>query len=204
MNARTLEVLEDLDVARRLVKEGIQAPRFTIRDRDRTLIPIDFSGLPTEYPYSLMVPQCDDREAAAGSAGRTRRQRACGRKTLASVAQDADGVTATLDDGDTHAGALRRRRRRHAQHRARAGGHRVPGRRVRRVVRAGRRPADAARRPTTRSSCSGRGGPDGGGAAARRRLPDRRAAAPTRPRRRPRSSSSSCSTIAGRRRAASR
>ncbi len=32
VNARTLEVLEDLDVARRLVKEGIQAPRFTIRD----------------------------------------------------------------------------------------------------------------------------------------------------------------------------
>ena len=43
VNARTLEVLEGLDVARRLVKEGIQAPVFTIRDRDRTLIPIDFS-----------------------------------------------------------------------------------------------------------------------------------------------------------------
>ena len=33
VNARTLEVLDDLDVARRLVKEGIHAPRFTIRDR---------------------------------------------------------------------------------------------------------------------------------------------------------------------------
>ena len=57
VNARTLEVLEDLDVARRLVKEGIQAPLFTIRDGARTLIPIDFSALPTEYPYTLMVPQ---------------------------------------------------------------------------------------------------------------------------------------------------
>ena len=38
VNARTLEVLEGLDVARRLVKEGIQAPRFTIRDGARTLI----------------------------------------------------------------------------------------------------------------------------------------------------------------------
>ena len=57
VNARTLEVLEDIDVARRLVKEGVQAPRFTIRDRSRTLIPVDFSVLPTEYPYSLMVPQ---------------------------------------------------------------------------------------------------------------------------------------------------
>src|ERR1700754_1768510 len=57
VNARTLEVLDDLDVARRLVKEGIQAPRFTIRDGRRTLIPVDFSALPTDYPYSLMVPQ---------------------------------------------------------------------------------------------------------------------------------------------------
>ena len=29
VNARTLEVLEDLDVTRRLVKEGVHAPRFT-------------------------------------------------------------------------------------------------------------------------------------------------------------------------------
>lgn len=54
VNARTLEVLEGFDVARRLVKEGVEAPRFTIRDRGRTLIPVDFSGLPTDYPYSLM------------------------------------------------------------------------------------------------------------------------------------------------------
>ena len=59
VNARTLEVLEDLDVARRLVKEGIEAPRFTIRDGNRTLIPVDFSVLPTAYPYSLMVPAVD-------------------------------------------------------------------------------------------------------------------------------------------------
>src|SRR3954452_6310973 len=57
VNARTLEVLDDLDVSRRLVKEGVQAPRFTIRDGGRLLIPVDFSALPTEYPYSLMVPQ---------------------------------------------------------------------------------------------------------------------------------------------------
>ena len=58
VNARSLEVLEDLDVARRLVKEGIQAPRSSPSGTGaRTLIPIDFSTLPTEYPYSLMVPQ---------------------------------------------------------------------------------------------------------------------------------------------------
>ena len=98
VNSRTLEVLEDLDVARRLVKEGIQAPRFSIRDRERTLIPIDFGGLPTDYPYSLMVPQStteklllDRLVELGGSVIRP--------KTLTSITQDADGVTATFDDG---------------------------------------------------------------------------------------------------------
>jgi 2-polyprenyl-6-methoxyphenol hydroxylase-like FAD-dependent oxidoreductase len=99
VNARTLEVLDDLDVSRRLVKEGIQAPRFTIRDGRRTLIPVDFSVLPTDYPYSLMVPQATterlllDRLTELG--GTVIRP-----KTLTSVTQDADGVTATFDDGD--------------------------------------------------------------------------------------------------------
>ena len=99
VNARTLEVLEDLDVARRLVKEGIQAPRFTIRDGHRTLIPVDFSPLPTAYPYSLMVPQStterlllDRLTELGGSVIRP--------KTLQAIEQDPDGVTAVFDDGD--------------------------------------------------------------------------------------------------------
>jgi 2-polyprenyl-6-methoxyphenol hydroxylase-like FAD-dependent oxidoreductase len=99
VNARSLEVLEDLDVARRLVKEGVQAPLFSIRDRGRTLIPIDFSSLPTDYPYSLMVPQSTteqlllDRLVELG--GSVLRP-----KTMTSIEQDADGVTASFDDGD--------------------------------------------------------------------------------------------------------
>ena len=99
VNARTLEVLEDLDLARRLVKEGVEAPRFTIRDRGRTLIPIDFSGLPTEYPYSLMVPQSTTErlllerlEEVGGSVQRPR--------TVTAIDQDPEGVTATFEDGD--------------------------------------------------------------------------------------------------------
>ena len=98
VNARTLEVLEHLDVARRLVKEGVQAPVFSIRDHGRTLIPIDFSALPTQYPYSLMVPQSTterlllDRLVELG--GSVLRP-----KAVTAIAQDADGVTATFDDG---------------------------------------------------------------------------------------------------------
>ena len=99
VNSRTLEVLEDINVARRLVSKGIQAPLFSIRDRARTLIPIDFSGLPTDYPYSLMVPQSTteklllDRLVELG--GTVIRP-----KTLASITNDDDSVTATFDDGD--------------------------------------------------------------------------------------------------------
>lgn len=57
VNARTLEVLEDIDVSRRMVKSGLIAPQFTMRQAARTLIPIDFSALPTKYPYTLMISQ---------------------------------------------------------------------------------------------------------------------------------------------------
>ena len=44
-------------MTRRLVKEGVHAPRFTIRDRSRVLMNLDFSGLTTDYPYTLLIPQ---------------------------------------------------------------------------------------------------------------------------------------------------
>lgn len=100
INARSLEVLERLDVAGRLVEQGIQAPQFTIRDGARTLIRVDFSGLPTAYPYSLMVPQSTTEAVLLHRltelGGAVRRP-----TTLTSIAADGDGVTATFADGDT-------------------------------------------------------------------------------------------------------
>jgi 2-polyprenyl-6-methoxyphenol hydroxylase-like FAD-dependent oxidoreductase len=57
VQARTLEVLEELDVTPRLLTEGCVVPVFTIRDRTRVLARLDFAGLPTAYPYTLMLPQ---------------------------------------------------------------------------------------------------------------------------------------------------
>ena len=98
VNARTLEVLHDLDVSRRLVKEGLQLPRFAIKDRGKTLIDVDFTTLPTEYPYTLALPQSitervlrDRVDDLGGTMVRPR--------TLVSVAQDTTGVTATFRDG---------------------------------------------------------------------------------------------------------
>lgn len=100
VNARTLEVLDDLGVARRMVKAGLIAPRFTMRDQMRTLMPVDFSGLPTKYPYTLMISQATTESLLADRlrelGGEVARP-----KALTRLTQDRDGVQATFDDGDT-------------------------------------------------------------------------------------------------------
>jgi 2-polyprenyl-6-methoxyphenol hydroxylase-like FAD-dependent oxidoreductase len=57
VHARTLEVLESLGVSERLRGAGRAVPRFSVRDRDRVLATVGFDGLPTRYPYALLVPQ---------------------------------------------------------------------------------------------------------------------------------------------------
>jgi 2-polyprenyl-6-methoxyphenol hydroxylase-like FAD-dependent oxidoreductase len=97
--ARTLEVLEEIDISARLVKHGIQAKDFSICDHDRVLMPLDFSGLPTSYPYTLMISQADTErlllerlEQLGGLVVRPKR--------LAALRQDTDAAVATFDDGD--------------------------------------------------------------------------------------------------------
>lgn len=98
LHARTLEVLEPLGVTSTLVARGIRAQRFTIRDRDRVLVRIGFDRLPTRYPYTLMVSQATTESVLLARlldlGGQVRRP--C---SLVDLAQDDDGVTATLDDG---------------------------------------------------------------------------------------------------------
>jgi 2-polyprenyl-6-methoxyphenol hydroxylase-like FAD-dependent oxidoreductase len=57
IHAHTLEVLEPLGIASTLIAEGVKVPLFRIRDRDTTLLAIDFSGIPSAYAYTLMCPQ---------------------------------------------------------------------------------------------------------------------------------------------------
>lgn len=98
VHARTLEVLESIGVTDRLVKLGVQAWRFTIRDRDRLLVTVRFDNLPTRYPYTLMISQAVTeavlRERYAELGGQLMWRRA-----LTDLAQDDQGVIATLDDG---------------------------------------------------------------------------------------------------------
>jgi len=98
VHARTLEVLEKLDVARRLVPQGIQSQRFTIRDRDRVLAPIGFEQLPTQYPYALMVSQAVTERVLSERLAETGASVQRGR-ALVALEQDAESATVTLDDG---------------------------------------------------------------------------------------------------------
>jgi 2-polyprenyl-6-methoxyphenol hydroxylase-like FAD-dependent oxidoreductase len=57
VHARTLEVLEPLGVLPRMLQEGLKVPTFRIRDRDRTLLTLDFREIPSAYAFTLMCPQ---------------------------------------------------------------------------------------------------------------------------------------------------
>ena len=57
VHARTLEVLEPLGIVQEIIQQGIKVPTFRVRDRDRALITIDFRGIPSVYPFTLMCPQ---------------------------------------------------------------------------------------------------------------------------------------------------
>jgi 2-polyprenyl-6-methoxyphenol hydroxylase-like FAD-dependent oxidoreductase len=71
-----------------------------MRDQMRTLMRVDFSGLPTKYPYTLMISQATTESLLAN------RLRELGGevvrpKALTRLAEDGDGVLAAFDDGDT-------------------------------------------------------------------------------------------------------
>ncbi len=77
VHARTMEVLEPLGVTQDLLAQGIKVPIFRVRDRDRPLITVDFSEIPSPYPFTLMIPQdrverclLDHLEARGGGVAR--------------------------------------------------------------------------------------------------------------------------------------
>jgi 2-polyprenyl-6-methoxyphenol hydroxylase-like FAD-dependent oxidoreductase len=95
---QTLEVLNPYGVAERLVCQGIQTAKFTIRDRDRVLMPVKFDKLPSAFPYALLVSQ------AVTEASLLERLKELGGKVLrpwrlTRLDQDTSGVTATFADG---------------------------------------------------------------------------------------------------------
>ncbi|MEV4147516.1 FAD-dependent monooxygenase [Amycolatopsis sp. NPDC049691] len=102
VHARTLEVLAELGVTERLKELGVVVPTFTVRDGAAVLAKVPFGGLPTAYPYTLMVPQ--DRTEAVLLA----RLREAGGDVhrpyeVTAVAGDDTGVTVTTTGGTVRA-----------------------------------------------------------------------------------------------------
>src|SRR5262245_60984757 len=108
VHARTLEVLDELNLTERMLAQGRKVVRFTIRDRDRVLATIRFDDLPTRHPYTLLIPQ-NVTEAIMLA-----RLRELGgdvhRPFVASdVQQDGDGVTVTFAADGEHSQTVRAR-----------------------------------------------------------------------------------------------
>jgi 2-polyprenyl-6-methoxyphenol hydroxylase-like FAD-dependent oxidoreductase len=99
IHPRTLEVLEELGVTKRLVDLGLQLQDFAIRAGDRELIPVGFADLPTAYPFVTMIPQpiteqvlLERLQELGGSVLRP--------YAATGLTQTADGAEITLDSGD--------------------------------------------------------------------------------------------------------
>ncbi|MFY1705216.1 FAD-dependent oxidoreductase [Micromonospora sp. WMMA1923] len=100
VHAYTLEELDRIGAAAPLVARGLRAPRFTIRERDRTLFTTRFDNLPTRFPYALMVSQAETEtvleELLASVGGRVLRP-----YRLVGLDLDAAGAVARFADGAT-------------------------------------------------------------------------------------------------------
>jgi len=98
VHARTMEVLQPYGLTERLRARGVHVPQFSIRDRDRVLVRVPFDGLPTPFPYTLMVSQADTEqflgERLAELGGKVLRP-----LSFTALEQDDAGVTATFSDG---------------------------------------------------------------------------------------------------------
>jgi 2-polyprenyl-6-methoxyphenol hydroxylase-like FAD-dependent oxidoreductase len=95
----TLELLDAYGVAERLAASGIRTPQFTIRDRDRVLMAVPFSKLPTPFPYALLVSQATTEAELRKAFGRSG-GRILGGREVTDVAQSDDGVTVQLARGE--------------------------------------------------------------------------------------------------------
>jgi 2-polyprenyl-6-methoxyphenol hydroxylase-like FAD-dependent oxidoreductase len=91
VHARTLETLGPLGVVDEMLGGGVVVPHFGVRDRDRLLLGVDFDGLPTAHPYTLMLPQ-DQTERILLGALREQGGRVLWEHEAVGLRQDAGGV----------------------------------------------------------------------------------------------------------------
>ena len=96
IHAATLETLARLGVAEELIEQGIKAPDFKVRDRDRILLEASFSVLDSPHAFALMIPQDETEAILLGSLERL------GHKVsrparVTHIVRREEGVSATIE-----------------------------------------------------------------------------------------------------------
>jgi 2-polyprenyl-6-methoxyphenol hydroxylase-like FAD-dependent oxidoreductase len=104
VHARTLEVLEAIEVSTPLVRRGVAIPHFTLREGDDKLLAVDFSELPTRYPFALMLPQSAAEEIFLEQLNHYGSS-VLRPVTAVGLQQDAESVTVELWDGSARSGS---------------------------------------------------------------------------------------------------
>lgn len=102
VHARTLEALEELGVTDSLIERGLRCPEFALHDQHRILMTVSFDGLPTDYPYALMIPQNETEAVLLERLGKLGGAVHRPYKAV-EVAQDGAGVTVTAVAAQTGA-----------------------------------------------------------------------------------------------------
>jgi len=95
IHAHTLEELDGLGVASRLIQAGLRLSRFSIRDRNRVLTRLRFDRLPSPHPLLLMLPQ-DRTEAILAEALEEAGESVQWNCAVESLCETSAGVEATL------------------------------------------------------------------------------------------------------------
>src|SRR5215213_8693246 len=130
VHARTLESLEPLGVVGEMLGGGVVVPHFGVRDRDCLLLGVDFDGLPTTHPYTLMLPQ--DRTECIPARGAPRAGREGPLEARSGPTQSgrrgSRAGRAGCEGREAGTGSLRRRLRRRAQLRTGSARHTISGR----------------------------------------------------------------------------
>lgn len=101
IHPHTLEMLGLIDMTTPLEAEGTQVTRFVIRDRDQTLLNLDFSKIPSAFQHMLLVPQSTTERVMADRL--SDRGGAIHRGIRATVmTADAHGAVVSLDTPQGH------------------------------------------------------------------------------------------------------
>lgn len=101
----TLDMFQELGVAESIVDQGLQARHFQFRERStgEIISTFDYGRLSEEtaFPFALQCEQVKIARAVLAELERCPNVRILMNTQLVDLAQDADGVDATLSDGET-------------------------------------------------------------------------------------------------------